>query len=410
MSEKPVILFESYPDFDGGVLAVYNELVKRGYDKKYDLVWAVYSDFNLKSDYKVVKFFDCNSQEKQNIIRRTKCIIDSNRYIQKFSPNVYRLFLPHGFSLKKCSNYNRSIGSVDAIVSTSEEMLKLDRKIWPDYVKDKFIITGMPNMDILFHPKNLYDSGLIRELTGSDKKFHKIIGWLPTYREHRCWCKNKNDFKYGLPTIQNYSDYEKLNDILKKNDDLLIIEMHHAQAKNYQKLNNCSNIIFTDISIRSKYKISIADMLGNFDALLTDYSSVYHAYVILNKPIGLIIPDLPLYAKVHGFSCNYLDWVKGDYILDNSDLYEWLENVSKNIDSSKAQREICLNKIHKYKDDEWNGIRAKVAGTPMEQMAYNPVISITFGDQSKRFTDVYDKFDFKAAMDKFFADHPDYNK
>ena len=61
-------------------------------------------------------------------------------------------------------------------------------------------------------------------------------------------------------------------------------------------------------------------------------------------------------------------------------------------------------------DDEWNGIRAKVAGTPMEQMAYNPVISITFGDQSKRFTDVYDKFDFKAAMDKFFADHPEYNK
>jgi len=60
-------------------------------------------------------------------------------------------------------------------------------------------------------------------------------------------------------------------------------------------------------------------------------------------------------------------------------------------------------------DDEWNGIRAKVAGTPMEQMAYNPVISITFGDQSKRFTDVYDKFDFKAAMDKFFADHPEYN-
>ena len=61
-------------------------------------------------------------------------------------------------------------------------------------------------------------------------------------------------------------------------------------------------------------------------------------------------------------------------------------------------------------DDEWNGIRAKVAGTPMAQMTYNPVISITFGDQSKRFTDVYDMFDFKSAMDKFFADHPEYNK
>ena len=352
MSEKPVILFESYPDFDGGVLAVYNELVKRGYDEKYDLVWAVYSDFDLKTDYKVVRFFNCNSQEKQNIIRRTKCIIDSNRYIQKFSPDVYRLFLPHGFSLKKCSDYNYGIGPVDAIVSTSEEMLQLDQKIWPEYIRNKFIITGMPNMDILFHPKSLYDSGLIRELTGIDKKFHKIIGWLPTYREHRCGYYSRNEFVYGLPAINTYEEYQNINKVLEENNDLLIIEMHHAQAKNYTKLDNLSNIVFTDVSIRSKYKISIADMLGNFDSLLTDYSSTYHAYVILNRPIGLVIPDLPLYAKVHGFSCNYLEWVKGDYILDNRDLCKWLDDISKNIDNSKTEREVCLNKIHEYKDDK----------------------------------------------------------
>ena len=69
---KPVILFESYPDFNGSALAVYEELVKRGYEEKYDLVWAVYSDFNLKTNYKVVKFFNCNSPEKQDIIKRTK--------------------------------------------------------------------------------------------------------------------------------------------------------------------------------------------------------------------------------------------------------------------------------------------------------------------------------------------------
>ena len=350
MSEKPVILFESYPDFDGGVLAVYEELVRRGYDKKYDLVWAVYSDFNLKTDYKTVKFFNCNSQEKQNIIKRTKCIIDSNRYIYKFSQNVYRLFLPHGFSLKKCSNYNKGIGLVDAIITTSEEMFKLDKNVWPDCIKDKFIITGMPNMDILFHPKDIKE--LVKDLTGSDKKFNKIIGWFPTYREHRGSLCGRNKFKFGLPCIYNLNDYEKLNNILKVNNNLLIIEMHHAQAKNYQKLQNLSNIIFTNIEIRNKYKISIADILGNFDALLTDYSSMYHAFVILNRPIGLIIPDLPEYAKTKGFICNYLDWVKGDYLLDISDIYKWIDDISNGKDNSKLEREISLNKIHKYKDDK----------------------------------------------------------
>lgn len=347
---KPVILFESYPDFDGAVLAVYNEFVKRGYDQKYDLVWAVYSDFNLKTDYKTIKFFNCDSPEKQDILKRTKCIIDSNRYIQKPTSNVYRCYIPHGYSLKRCSNYNRTIGNIDSIITTSNEMLKLDLKVWPESIKNKFIITGMPNTDIIFHPKSLYD-GLIKECIDTDRKFDKIIGWLPTYREHRNGYFGKNKFQFGLPTIKSKEDFEKINSTLNLKNLLLVIEMHHAQAKNYQQLSNYSNIIFTNSGLRNKYKISIADMLGNFDALLTDYSSVYHAYVILNRPIGLIIPDLNEYSKTHGFICNYLDWLKGDYLLDKDDICKWIIDISNNVDKSKSLREISLNKIHKYKDD-----------------------------------------------------------
>ena len=124
MSEKPVILFESYPDFNGSALAVYEELVRRGYDKKYDLVWAVYSDFNLKTDYKIVKFFNCNSAEKQNILKRTKCIIDSNRYIFKHQANnAFRFHVRHGcygelhfltllFVLESCICYQMFMGGL----------------------------------------------------------------------------------------------------------------------------------------------------------------------------------------------------------------------------------------------------------------------------------------------------------
>lgn len=351
MSEKPVILFESYPDFNGSALAVYEELVRRGYDKKYDLVWAVYSDFNLKTDYKTVKFFNCNSAEKQNIIRRTKCIIDSNRFIQKFSPNVYRIFLRHGLTLKNCLGYARGIGMVDAIPTSSAEMLELDKKLWAPCIKDKFIITGTPGTDKLFHTKDLY-AGFIQEITGTENKFSKIISWLPTYRDHRCSHFGKNRFPFGLPSIHNLDEYNKINETLKKNNNLLIIQMHHAQAKNYQQLPKVSNIVFVNEVIKNKYHLSTMDILGNSDALITDYSAAYHEYIILNRPIALCIEDLVAYSKVQGFFCNYLDWIKGDYVMDNTDLCKWIDDISNGKDNSKSEREKSLNKIYKFKDDK----------------------------------------------------------
>ena len=349
MSEKPVILFESYPDFNCSPLAIYEELVRRGYDKKYDLAWAVYSDFNLKTDYKIVKFFNCNSAEKQNIIKRTKCIIDSNRFIPKFSKNVYRLHTTHGCNLKDCNWYCRQVGDLDSIITTSNEMLELEKKCW-SIDKNKFIIYGMPSLDKLFHPKNLYD-GFLQEITKNDIKYQKIIGWFPTFRERRS-SSSKSRFTFGLPSLKNINDVEKLNELLKKENILMIVQMHHAQAANSLPFPKSSNIVFVNEIIKNKYNLSTMDLLGNCDGMITDYSSIYHEYIILNRPIALTVEDLQIYAKSPGFVCNYLEWIKGDYLLDMEDLCLWVNDISKNIDRNKTEREISLNKIHKFKDDK----------------------------------------------------------
>ena len=231
-------------------------------------------------------------------------------------------------------------------------MLELDKKLWAPCVRNKFVLTGMPVLDRLFSPKNLYNCGFIKELTGSDVPYNKIISWLPTFREHRTSHFGKNRFPYGLPAIHNLEEYNKINDKLKENNNLLIIQMHHAQAKNYNTLPKVSNVVFVNEIIKNKYGIATSDILGNSDALLTDYSSAYHEYIILNRPIGLIIEDLVSYSKVQKFFCNYLDWIKGDYLLDNSDLIKWFENISNDLDLNKNEREISLNKIHKFKDNK----------------------------------------------------------
>lgn len=356
MSSKQVILFESYPDFNGSALEVYNELIRRGYRDKYDLIWAVYDNFALPTDKQIVKFFNPKNSSKltdaaYSILNRTKCILDSNRYIQK-TADSYRFHLRHGCCLKNSKSYNNNIGPVDGILTTSPDMLKLDRQIFPEHVHDKFIITGMPVTDRLFSPANIYTNGFIKSLTKSDTHYSKIIAWLPTFREHRLAKVSAGKFPYGLPAIHSLYEYETTNEILKLNNMLMIIQMHHAQAKNYQSLPEASNIKFVNEAIKLKYNVSTADILGNCDALLTDYSSAYHEYIILNRPIGLCVEDIVDYAMSNGFFCFYPDWIKGDYILKNEHLNIWLNAIHNGIDMHKTDREISLNKIHKYKDNK----------------------------------------------------------
>ena len=353
MSEKPVILFESYPDFSGSPLEIYNELVKRGYDKKYDLVWAVYSTFNEKTNYKIVKFHGCNNTEKARILARTKIIIDSNRYIKKPNSKVFRIHTRHGCSFKKCIGYYSGVGPVDAILTTSEEMKKIDQKIWPQIVKDKFIVTGLPALDRLFDRADLYSNGFIKELTNTDNKFDKIIGWLPTFRKHRFGGKQcGKKYSFGLPTINSIQDFQKLNEILNKNNTLLMIQMHHAQALDYQKLPKCSNIVFVNETIKKKYSLTTHSLMSAFDAMITDYSAAYHEYIILNRPIALTIDDLVQYSRDEGFCYNYLEWIKGDYCLYCNSICSFIKNVKNNNDTTKNEREIALHKIHTNIDNK----------------------------------------------------------
>ena len=48
---KPYILMESNPDFADNTKAVYDEIIKRGLNLKYKVIWAV----NDKQKYKYIK-------------------------------------------------------------------------------------------------------------------------------------------------------------------------------------------------------------------------------------------------------------------------------------------------------------------------------------------------------------------
>lgn len=355
-TKQNVIIFESFPELDGSPWMVYKELIRRGFEKKYNLVWVGNSNFKAPKDIKYVPFFGMTSLH-QVLIRevylfRAKVIIESNRPILKTNPRTFRLHTQHGAPLKAGSNfYKFALKDADAILSLSENTACLEKTIF-SFPKDKIFTLGYPTNDRLFEKIDLYKNGFWEELTHTKKHFDKIIGWLPTHR--RYWYNSRFDESkinpLGITLLKTNADYEKINYLMNAKNFLLAIQLHPAHMKNIPK-QGYSNIVFIPQSLKDSKKISTTNLLQNFDALITDYSAAYHEYILLNKPIALSIDDYEEYSSKVGFNIDYFDWIKGVYLKDISDLMKFIEDVSNGIDSAKTEREKAKCRIHKYFDN-----------------------------------------------------------
>ena len=355
------IIFESYPDFDGSPKKIYDEFIRRNVQKKFRLVWAVdKSQRSLSSQYDVIVSFGRGTIferiKKKWALMHAKLIVDSNRFVWKLNPRTRRLYTQHGSALKKMSAYSNEIGSVDYVLSISDEMKKIESDFEYTSLKEtnvEFLVLGHPFDDALFEKKDLYKIGFWTKCLGNEHRFKKIIGWMPTYRNHKQSSNSvyKRTFPVGVPLLNSEKDLDALNELLEKNDVLLTVQIHHAQVNEFPQ-KNYSNIILLHHELNVEFDVTLANLLQSFDALITDYSSIYYEFLLLNRPVALSIDDYEEYQETYGFLVDYFDLIKGVYLKDTSDLVHFIEDVANDVDSAKDEREKSLHRIHKYVDGQ----------------------------------------------------------
>ena len=173
---------------------------------------------------------------------------------------------------------------------------------------------------------------------------------MPTYRNHKT-SKYTNYFKYGVPILDTKEDFFKLNEILKKEQTLLIIKLHPAENIEPIKVMNLSNIKFLDSNVLYENDVTIYHCLKGIDALITDYSSIFYDFLLLNRPIGLAIPDLEEYKKNNKLFIKKFDDLGSDCLYNFIDIKNFILNLSKGIDSNYSKRLYAIKKFHKYTDN-----------------------------------------------------------
>ena len=210
--------------------------------------------------------------------------------------------------------------------------------------KGKHIVTGYPRNDMLFSPSK-ENKILWKEFLG-DIKPKKVILYGPTWRHGREATK-------FFPFI----DFEKkkLKNFLETKNILLLLRPHKNDLFKYKKLsdflnklaNSSNNIKFAFHNIFP----DVNSILPFVDVLISDYSALYHDFLLLDRPLVFIAYDYEDFNKQNGFLYDYFDNLPGPAISNFQELCSHLNQLCQGGDPFVEKRRLLRDKIHFYKDN-----------------------------------------------------------
>ena len=340
---RKCIIFESVPDFSDNTRPVFDEMLRRGLDNKYTLVWFVSGKKELRIRNTNIKYINSEATGLTEKIRSlfyrasAKCLICCNRFLVTEVPGQVSFYLSHGTTVKNIRNYytlpegiDYCLAAAPGVAQLMAYQLKIDEK--------KMFALGFPRNDVFY--KQQRD---IKNMLETDCE--KVIVWYPTFRKH----KNGRRASTGnaLPIIHDAQAAVQLNETARACKVLLVMKPHFAQDVQDIKELGLSNIRLIDDSFFEKNAISSYEFVGSCDALISDYSSVFFDYMLCDKPIALIWEDLEAYRQNPGFAIDLDAYTKGvQKVYTLQEFQTFIEEVSCGVDTYKAARRECRDVVN----------------------------------------------------------------
>lgn len=207
------------------------------------------------------------------------------------------------------------------------------------FKSDKIIETGYPRNDVFFRETTKADlircdSKSYNKILQYKKDNYKLILYAPTYRETG-----------GDPVSSGAIKLSDLNQYAKSNHLIFVFKFHtYTDLSDQQE--DFSNIIWYD------NELDIYPALTFMDLLLTDYSSIYMDYLLLNKPILYYPYDYEKYiAQDRAIQFDY-EWITAGEICYSQK--ELLLMITKILLEGKDEMQLKRDKVcalaFEYKD------------------------------------------------------------
>lgn len=347
------ILFESYPCYSDNTKPVFDELVRRGWNKKYKFIWVCETEADVRLMKKIsTDFANFKCVCQGSFIYRlyykkvAKAFIVCNIMLHKAKPDKqYYCHLAHGCALKNASGkYSLPAECADADVLTiSKYMAKFDA-INFNCSESNMMPLGYARNDDLF-------AGIDVKKVFPNKSFDKVIYWLPTYRQHRYGTAVHSNI--SMPIIDDINNAVKLNDCAKECGVLIVVKVHHAQDLSKITEYDFSNLTFIKNDFFEDKPFTNYQLLGSSDALVSDYSSVYYDYLLCDKPIALCFDDFEEYKKREGFTVDPdMILAGGKKLYTADDFCAFIKSVADGKDELCEKRREIRDLVHDHIDNK----------------------------------------------------------
>lgn len=346
--QENIIVFVSH-DNSGSNAALLYKMVPNSIKGNYKLVFI--QNYNSGSFSKKIKDL--------LLIARAKIIV-STHGVHKIRSNQVLIWAWHGFPVKRLGLWDKLeketyrtfkrrklLNEVDCILSYSElcSVIENSRR---GITGNKYFITGAPRNDLLFSSEG---SKIVRSLFNISENIEHIIIYAPTYRAS----KGRLD---GKPLDHKDLSFGEFGKQLTAHRCALIIKPHAKEIDIYEerlkKELNYNVYILTD-KLLAANNIDFYEVLNAADILITDYSSIYIDYLLLDRPIIFYQPDAEYYNNKRGLMLGLSDWwFPGNRVETQKDLLDAILECIGGNDLYQHERETVKYMTHKYFDNNSN--------------------------------------------------------
>ncbi|MCI0619616.1 CDP-glycerol glycerophosphotransferase family protein [Candidatus Wolfebacteria bacterium] len=196
------------------------------------------------------------------------------------------------------------------------------------------VVTGYPRNDVLFGdvPGSELHVSLSTKTLLADHRFARRILYAPTFR--------RGEEGIGLEKLL---DLERMSRWLVRHDYLLVLSLHPKYTDQARGIAS-DNIHFLEDS-------DIYPLLPAFDALITDYSSLFSDFLLFDRPIVFYSYDLEEYSIKEGLTHSYDLITPGEKVRTSRTLIDALDRALVN-NTWKAERERVRELYHTHIDGD----------------------------------------------------------
>lgn len=207
------------------------------------------------------------------------------------------------------------------IVTTSKALIPVMAQSF-SVPEKKIKVWGQPRNDQIFSHTDREE--YLRGIYGELPEYKKVVLYAPTFRD------------YGPTRLFPFEDFDQtaFENFLEQNKMLLFIRTHikeksAAQAYLTERVRYLGEEAAEDVT----------GVLGIFDLLVTDYSSIYIDYLLTEKPLIFLPYDKEKYLKGRGMNFDYDEVTPGPKPGTMKEFLWELEALTEGKDAFKEERE-----------------------------------------------------------------------